>query len=146
MISVDGYKMFRGTMRIKYPKGDPIEARGDWLYKPEHGYWYSYCVTGFASSFSEESCEIVEDETGIMDKKENSLTNNEINICKLIGAKWVTRDRRKPDSVELWSGTKPPHNDYDGVYGCDAYVEDIAVIEGDLFPSVPIGECREVPV
>lgn len=63
MISVDGYKMFRGTMRIKYPKGEPIEARGDWLYKPEYGYWYSYCVPGFASSFSEEFCEIVEDET-----------------------------------------------------------------------------------
>ena len=65
MISVDGYKMFRGTMRFKFPKGDPIEARGDWLYKPEYKCWYGRVAEygPFVSSFDEKICEVVEDET-----------------------------------------------------------------------------------
>lgn len=61
MICVEGYKMFRGTMKIS-PKCKtavkPFELHGEWLYKPEFGCWY-----GKGSSFMEDICEIVEDET-----------------------------------------------------------------------------------
>ncbi len=67
MIEVDGYKMFRGTMRITPvdPKFTPVEARGDWLYKPEYKCWYGRVSQygPFVSSFGEKICEVVEDET-----------------------------------------------------------------------------------
>lgn len=60
MIKVEGYKAFRGTMRIVpiSAKFKPFELRADWLYKPDTGCWY-----GKGSSFMEDICEIVEDET-----------------------------------------------------------------------------------
>lgn len=59
MICVEGYKAFRGTMRITPINGAaPFELRGDWLYKPEHDCWY-----GCGRSFPAGICEIVEDET-----------------------------------------------------------------------------------
>lgn len=70
MIAVDGYKAFRGTMRIT-PKNQDFESfelTCDWLYKPAksnsignfptHGYWY-----GKGRSFREYICEVVEDLT-----------------------------------------------------------------------------------
>lgn len=60
MIEVEGYRAFRGTLRIT-----PINPRfpkqvlyGDWLYKPEFGCWY-----GRGSSYDADICEIVSDET-----------------------------------------------------------------------------------
>ena len=67
MISVDGYKAFRGTMRITpvNPKFPTVEAHGDWLYKPEYKCWYGRVAEygPFVSSFGENICEVVEDET-----------------------------------------------------------------------------------
>ena len=60
MIQVEGYKMFRGTMRIT-PKNSQVpqhEIYGDWLYKPEYDCWY-----GHGQSFMTEICEIISDET-----------------------------------------------------------------------------------
>ena len=60
MICVEGYKAFRGTMRIA-PKPrtvEPFELRGEWLYKPQYDCWY-----GCGQSFGADICEIVEDET-----------------------------------------------------------------------------------
>ena len=57
MITVEGYKMFHGTMRIKPVASSgmpPIEASADWLYKPECKCWY-----GGGSSYPEEICERV---------------------------------------------------------------------------------------
>ena len=57
VISVEGYKAFRGTMKIQ-PKTAAVpafELSGDWLYKPETGCWY-----GKGSSFPEDICTIVE--------------------------------------------------------------------------------------
>lgn len=56
MIYVEGYKAFRGTMRIT-PKASVLafELTGDWLYKPETGCWY-----GKGSSFAEDICTILE--------------------------------------------------------------------------------------
>lgn len=60
MICSEGYKAFRGTMRIvpKNPSMKPYELTTDWLYKPEYQCWY-----GRGSSFPEEICEVVVDLT-----------------------------------------------------------------------------------
>lgn len=57
VISVEGYKAFRGTMKIR-PKTASVpsfELSGDWLYKPETGCWY-----GKGRSFPEDICTIME--------------------------------------------------------------------------------------
>lgn len=60
MICSEGYKAFRGTMRIvpKNPNMKPYELTADWLYKPEYQCWY-----GKGSSFPEEICEVLVDLT-----------------------------------------------------------------------------------
>lgn len=60
MIRVEGYKAFRGVMRIipKNEKFSPYEVEGDWLYKPEYDCWY-----GKGSSYPASICEVVEDYT-----------------------------------------------------------------------------------
>ena len=58
MIKVDGYKAFRGVMKIT-PKCESVssfELEGDWLFKPDFKCWY-----GCGSSFAEEICEIVKE-------------------------------------------------------------------------------------
>lgn len=57
VISVEGYKAFRGTMKIQ-PKTAAVSAfelSSDWLYKPDTGCWY-----GKGSSFAADICTIVE--------------------------------------------------------------------------------------
>lgn len=57
VIRVDGYKAFRGTMKIR-PKTASVpsfELSGDWLYKPETDCWY-----GKGSCFAADICKIVE--------------------------------------------------------------------------------------
>jgi hypothetical protein len=57
IVSVEGFKAFRGTMKIQ-PKTAAVpafELDGDWLYKPETGCWY-----GKGSSFPEDICTIME--------------------------------------------------------------------------------------
>ena len=60
MIQVEGYKAFRGTMRITpvNPEFPQQEIHGDWLYKPEYGCW-----SGHGQSFAAKICEVVTDET-----------------------------------------------------------------------------------
>ena len=60
MLKCEGYKMFKGLMRIT-PKNDAWPRHivsATWLYKPEYKCWY-----GAGGSYSEEICEIVEDWT-----------------------------------------------------------------------------------
>lgn len=56
MICVEGYRAFRGTMRItpKNPALAPIERTGDWLYKPDTNCWY-----GGGASYCAEICEVI---------------------------------------------------------------------------------------
>ena len=58
MISCEGYKMFRGIMRIvpKNPKFPCVDINAFWLYKPEYDCWY-----GNGSSYPAEICEVIED-------------------------------------------------------------------------------------
>lgn len=60
MIEVEGYKAFRGTLRIspKSPEIKPFDLEGDWLFKPETNCWY-----GQGRSFSATICEVVTDNT-----------------------------------------------------------------------------------
>lgn len=55
VISVEGYKAFRGTMRISPRGSEPYELCGNWLYKPGTGCWY-----GNGRSFPKEVCTILE--------------------------------------------------------------------------------------
>jgi len=57
VITVEGYKMFAGTMRIcwQHPECPPQEIYGDWLYRPDTGYWY--CD---GKSYLADNCTIVE--------------------------------------------------------------------------------------
>lgn len=62
MISVEGFKAFRGVMRVtpKPKEFEPFELAGDWLYKPDTGCWY-----GAGRSFMADICTVVEDSTGV---------------------------------------------------------------------------------
>lgn len=58
MIKVEGFKAFKGTMKItpKNPSITPFILTGDWLYKPDYNCWY-----GLGRSFMADICEVVED-------------------------------------------------------------------------------------
>ena len=60
MICVEGYKAFRGVMKItpKLSSISPKDISGDWLYKPEYDCWYCN-----GSSYPASICEILEDYT-----------------------------------------------------------------------------------
>lgn len=60
MIKVEGYKAFKGTMKITPKNADfkPFELESDWLYKPDTDCWY-----GNGRSFCASICEVVEDFT-----------------------------------------------------------------------------------
>ena len=55
MICVEGYKAFKGILRIS-PKSDvaPFEIYSSWLYRPDTGCWY-----GCGRSFAEDICTVV---------------------------------------------------------------------------------------
>lgn len=60
MIKVEGYKAFKGIMRIVPQRlgYEPFEIKGDFLYKPETNCWYNG-----GSSYPASICEVVEDLT-----------------------------------------------------------------------------------
>lgn len=60
MITVEGYKAFRGTMKItpKCPEVSPFTVSGAWLYKPDTDCWY--CG---GNSFVADICEVIKDFT-----------------------------------------------------------------------------------
>lgn len=68
MIKVEGYKAFKGTMRIT-PKNEkmvisPFEIYGEWLYKPQWDMWY--CD---GQSYPDDICELLSED----DEKEKIL-------------------------------------------------------------------------
>lgn len=58
MIEVEGYKMFRGVMRIVPRSGvvEPFEIESDWLYRPDCDCWYDG-----RNSYVARICEVVKD-------------------------------------------------------------------------------------
>ena len=61
MITVEGYKAFRGLMKITPKRGadvPPFTVTGDWLYKPDTACWYCN-----GRSFAADICKVVVDLT-----------------------------------------------------------------------------------
>lgn len=59
MIKVEGYKAFKGTMKIIPVSKEiaPYEISGDWLYKPDTDCWY---CGGW--SYPEQICEVMKED------------------------------------------------------------------------------------
>lgn len=58
MIEVEGYKAFKGTMKIT-PKSETIssfQTLGEWLYKPDTQCWYCH-----GCSYPSEICEVIKE-------------------------------------------------------------------------------------
>ena len=66
MLTCDGYKMFRGTVRITPVNGRPaFDMTGDWLYKPDiPGIWYCKPNYGLTVSFGEDIMSDFREEDG----------------------------------------------------------------------------------
>lgn len=59
MISIEGYKAFRGTLQVT-PRGgnfNPVILNGEFLYRPDTECWYHK-----GSSYPADICEVVNDE------------------------------------------------------------------------------------
>ena len=54
MIEVEGFKAFRGSMRIYKVFGDEMVIYGDWLFRPDTDCWY--CS---GDSYPADVCEVV---------------------------------------------------------------------------------------
>lgn len=66
------------------------------------------------------------------------LTPHELEICRVLGAKWVSKDNYKETvAVNLWN-QKPELGDDGKVYRKGKIIADISVF---LFPSVKQGDC-----
>lgn len=64
MIKVEGYKAFRGVMRVTPVNGNkPYTLIGEFLYKPEHNCWYVKRPGEWTNSIPADICEVVEDST-----------------------------------------------------------------------------------
>ena len=59
MINVEGYKAFRGVMKITpiIKEIEPYEVYGDWLYKPDFDCWY-----GNGRSYPAYICEVLRED------------------------------------------------------------------------------------
>lgn len=56
MIEVEGFKAFRGSMRITFDRGNSAcVICGEWLYKPDCDCWYSG-----GKSYPAKNCEVLE--------------------------------------------------------------------------------------
>ena len=60
MIIVNGYRAFKGVMRITNVLGEEFEIEGSWLYRPDTGNWFCKETD---DRFSCDVCEIVKDYT-----------------------------------------------------------------------------------
>ena len=58
MLTCEGYKMFKGVMKITRTNGNYEHIEGTWLYKPEYECWY--CK---GSSYPQGVCTILVDNT-----------------------------------------------------------------------------------
>lgn len=67
------------------------------------------------------------------------LTEAELAICKAVGAKWVSKDERISQDINLWESK--PKKDEIGTFSGQWFGR----IHGALFPSVRPGDCLEVP-
>lgn len=72
----------------------------------------------------------------------DKLTAEELEICKAVGAKYISIDKpvSLPDVVELWK-EKPVLNGCSGIYENRAVDARLAAVSMQLFPSLKPGDC-----
>lgn len=86
-------------------------------------------------------CSINADEWQLCEKP--VLTEDELTICRALGAKWVSREEDWPYTVMLWD-TQPKVAEYQGKKSYEGRIGEplvIADIRPDKFPSVKPGDC-----
>lgn len=73
---------------------------------------------------------------------EPRFTNAELEICKAVGAKWVTRDRSLGESkvIRLWIG-EPEKNEYGNYPAIPSISIYLGALMAELFPTIKPGEC-----
>ena len=70
------------------------------------------------------------------------LTPEELEICKPLNAKWLTREEDEPTVIQIW-GEKPRCAIYNGKKSYEGSVA-IAQVDSEKFPSVRPGDCINV--
>lgn len=75
----------------------------------------------------------------------NELTEQELAICKAIGAKWASRDDIEPQyaSVRLWK-QPPMMGSLSKRYSTGIDSDNLAVCAAELFPSLEPGDCVKI--
>ena len=80
----------------------------------------------------------------VEDKDKPRLTEQELAICKAVGAKWVSFDDTNEDVVDIWT-IKPETRMFDGKrHYYEQSTEHIACVNSYLFPSLKPGDCINV--
>lgn len=73
---------------------------------------------------------------------EAELSPEDLDLCRNLGAVWITRDRRRRASAVLWI-------DLPSVSSCGEWYARrrirVAAVDGPRFPKVPPGGIRAVP-
>lgn len=99
----------------------------------------------FGAVNSNEILRLIEKHPDLIIKKDY-LNENELAICKIFNADWVTRDETETfaehSCVRLWQGKNRPRK-YDAIFDGEKYV---ATIMDTYFPSVEKGSCIQVKV
>lgn len=48
--------------------------------------------------------------------KKEPLDDTELNLCNILGVKWITSNETDPRYVELWQGEEKPKKEYNSYY------------------------------
>lgn len=105
-------------------------------------YCENHCTTG---CYNDRKCELAKRKVChqyVHGWKLDCLTLEEFEICKLLGAKWLTREEAEPTVIQIWN-EKPRCAMFDGKKTYEGAVA-IAQIDPEKFPSVKPGDCINV--
>lgn len=113
-----------------------------------------YCQNHVNGGFkcTEQSCEFLKRGICCSDfvkyRNLDLLTPQELEICRVLGAKWVSRDAQFPDTVDLWK-SKPVVEEGDHYNSRfhpngERATQWIACFNSNIFTSVNLGRCINV--
>lgn len=118
-----------------------------WTYRIHNGIReYKYENVNWRSAAAElDLIRMIEHPELIIHKK--TLTEDEIALCKLIGAKWVSRNASAPfwyiESVDFWDDKPEMHiigKDEKNYYGLKS-AKNISFVPANIMPSINPGDC-----
>lgn len=121
-------------------------------YRIHDGYRQQFCLSGWEKSNDERGLvELLSNPKFIckVDQKDvkKTVTKKELEFCKMIGAKYVSRDSRASwlgDRVDFWDGVPGKQEDVKecvvSYLGTDT-ARNISFLDADKMPSINIGEC-----